>query len=114
MGPLNGFGLQGKIHSRGSYTDLANAGIDLVSLLRVRNDDNDDDNDNDDKDSAIDEDSEPVQPYPVHDVIFRRGSGAKGVNAFNRWSTTSSIDIEGDFEAMANKVCSPRTKFWLG
>ncbi|CAH3158723.1 unnamed protein product [Pocillopora meandrina] len=95
---------KGKIHSRGSYTDLANAGIDLVSLLRVRNDDNDDDDDNDDKDSAIDEDSEPVQPYPVHDVIFRRGSGAKGVNAFNRWSTASSIDIEGDFEAMANKA----------
>ncbi|XP_022796167.1 multidrug resistance-associated protein 4-like isoform X2 [Stylophora pistillata] len=93
---------KGKIHSRGSYTDLVNAGIDLVSLLRVRNDDNDDDND--DKDSAIDEDSEPVQPYPVHDVIFRRGGGAKGMNAFNRWSTASSIDIEADFEAMASKA----------
>lgn len=71
-------------------------------MLRVRNDDDDDDND--DKDSAIDEDSEPVQPYPVHDVIFRRGGGAKGMNAFNRWSTASSIDIEADFEAMASKA----------
>ena len=90
---------QGNIRSRGSYTDLANGGIDLVSLLRSRDSNNDDDDDND---SAIDEDSEPAQSLDVHGVILRRG--AKGIKAVNRWSTTSTIDIEADFEAMANKV----------
>ena len=89
---------QGEIRSRGSYTDLASEGIDLVSLLSTSND-NDDDND-----SAIDDDSEPVQPIKVQDVVLRRGNGAKGVKAINRWSTASSIDIEADFEVMANKV----------
>lgn len=62
--------------------------------------------DDDDKDSAIDDDSEPVQPIQVQNVVLRRGTGAKGIKAVNRWSTTSSIDIEGDFEVMANKVQS--------
>lgn len=93
-----GFVLKGKIRSRGSYTDLASEGIDLVSLLSVSNDDDDD------KDSAIDDDSEPVQPIQMQNVVLRRGNGAKGLKAVNRWSTTSSIDIEGDFEVMANKV----------
>ena len=95
---------QGKIRSRGRYTDLANAGIDLVSLLSSKDSNNDDDDDND---SAIDEDSEPAQILHVHDVILRRGTGAKGLKAVNRWSTTSSIDIEADFEAMASKVLTP-------
>ncbi|XP_078379983.1 ATP-binding cassette sub-family C member 4-like [Oculina patagonica] len=89
---------EGKIRSRGSYTDLASEGINLVSLLSVSNDDDDD------KDSAIDDDSEPVQPIQVQNVVLRRGTGAKGIKAVNRWSTTSSIDIEGDFEVMANKA----------
>jgi len=92
---------EGKIRSRGRYTDLANAGIDLVSLLSSKDSNNDDDDDND---SAIDEDSEPAQILHVHDVILRRGTGAKGLKAVNRWSTTSSIDIEADFEAMASKA----------
>ena len=62
---------------------------------------NDDDDDND---SAIDDDSEPVQPIQMQHVILRRGNGAKGLKAVNRWSTASSIDIEADFEVMANKV----------
>lgn len=90
---------QGKIRSRGRYTDLANAGIDLVSLLSSKDNDDDDDND-----SAIDEDSEPAQSFNFPEVILRRGGGARGIKAVNRWSTTSSIDIEADFEAMADKV----------
>ena len=72
-----------------------------MSLLSSRDSKNDDDDDND---SAIDEDSEPTQSLSVPGVILRRGAGAKGINAVNRWSTTSSIDIEADFEVMANKV----------
>ena len=45
-----------------------------------------------------------MQPIKVQDVVLRRGNGAKGVKAINRWSTASSIDIEADFEVMANKV----------
>lgn len=92
---------QGKIRSRGRYTDLANAGIDLVSLLSSRDSNNDDDDDND---SAIDEDSEPSQSFNFPEVILRRGTGARGIKAANRWSTTSSIDIEADFDSMANRV----------
>lgn len=92
------FFLKGKIRSRGSYTDLASEGIDLVSLLSASN------NDDDDNDSAIDDDSEPVQPIKMQNVVLRRGNGTKGVKAINRWSTASSIDIEADFEVMANKV----------
>ncbi|XP_020629411.1 multidrug resistance-associated protein 4-like isoform X2 [Orbicella faveolata] len=89
---------EGKIRSRGSYTDLASEGIDLVSLLSASNDDDDD------NDSAIDDDSEPVQPIKMQNVVLRRGNGTKGVKAINRWSTASSIDIEADFEVMANKA----------
>ena len=96
---------KGTIHSRGSYTDLANSGIDLVSLLRSRDSGKNDDDD-DDNDSAIDEDSEPAQTPHLPGVILRKGKWAKGIKAVNRWSTTSSIDIEADFEAMANKVLS--------
>ena len=95
---------KGTIHSRGSYTDLANAGIDLVSLLRSR--DSSKNYDDDDNDSAIDEDSEPAQTPQLPRVILRKGKWAKDMKAVNRWSTTSSIDIEADFEAMANKVPS--------
>ncbi|CAH3029808.1 unnamed protein product [Porites evermanni] len=101
---------QGTIHSRGSYTDLANSGIDLVSLLRSRDSSKNDDDD--DNDSAIDEDSEPAQTPHLPGVILRKGKWAKGIKAVNRWSTTSSIDIEADFEAMANKVLSHNT-YWL-
>lgn len=69
-----------------------------MSLLSASSDDDDD------NDSAIDDDSEPVQPIKVQSVVLRRGNGAKGVKAINRWSTASSIDIEADFEVMANKV----------
>lgn len=72
---------------------------------------NDDDDDND---SAIDDDLEPVQPSPVLDVVLRRGNGAKGVKAVNRWSTASSIDIETDFEVMANKVLLLYKGMWNG
>ena len=98
---------KGTIHSRGSYTDLANSGIDLVSLLRSRDSSKNDDDD--DNDSAIDEDSEPAQTPHLPGVILRKGKWAKGIKAVNRWSTTSSIDIEADFEAMANKVLSHNT-----
>lgn len=69
-----------------------------MSLLSASNDDDDD------NDSAIDDDSEPVQAIAMQNVVLRRGNGAKGVKAINRWSTASSIDIEADFEVMANKV----------
>ena len=98
---------KGTIHSRGSYTDLANSGIDLVSLLRPRDSSKNDDDD--DTDSAIDEDSEPAQTPHLPGVILRKGKWGKGIKAVNRWSTTSSIDIEADFEAMANKVLSHNT-----
>lgn len=70
-----------------------------MSLLSPSSDDDDDDND-----SAIDDDSEPVHPIKIQNVVLRRGNGTKGVKAINRWSTASSIDIEADLEVMANKV----------
>ena len=45
-----------------------------------------------------------MQPIKVQDVVLRRGNGAKDVKAINRWSIASSIDIEADFDVMANKV----------
>ena len=103
---------KGTIHSRGSYTDLANSGIDLVSLLRSRDSSKNDDDD--DTDSAIDEDSEPAQTPHLPGVILRKGKWAKGIKAVNRWSTTSSIDIEADFEAMANKVLASHAGIFRG
>ena len=79
----------------------------MVSLLRPRDSSKNDDDD--DTDSAIDEDSEPAQTPHLPGLILRKGKWAKGIKAVNRWSTTSSIDIEADFEAMANKVLSHNT-----
>lgn len=45
-----------------------------------------------------------MQPIQIRDVVMRKKNGAKGLKDVNRWSTASSIDIEADFEVMANKV----------